>query len=92
MLSAHRPLVFDTTELTAKEHALLNYLLINPDVVCEKDALIQAVWPEDEIFEEGIRDESLAQLIRRLRKKIEPDPSDPRYIHTVPGRGYRFQE
>jgi two-component system KDP operon response regulator KdpE len=59
--------------------------------VCEKDDLIQAVWPEDKIFEQGIRDDSLAQLVRRLRKKIEPDPASPRRIHTIPGRGYRFK-
>lgn len=90
ILTYHRPFEIDTSGLTAKEHALLNYLIENPDVVCEKDDLIRAVWPEDAVFEEGIRDESLAQLVRRLRKKIEPDPSDPRYVHTVPGRGYRF--
>jgi DNA-binding response OmpR family regulator len=52
--------------------------------------LIRAVWPEDRIFERGIRDDSLAQLVRRLREKIEPLPSTPRHIHSVPGRGYRF--
>jgi energy-coupling factor transporter ATP-binding protein EcfA2 len=91
-LTAHRPVSFDTRELTAKEHALLNFLIAHTDEVCEKDTLIQAVWPEDEVYEEGIRDESLSQLVRRLRKKIEPDPSNPRYIHTVPGRGYRFED
>jgi DNA-binding winged helix-turn-helix (wHTH) protein len=48
------------------------------------------VWPEDRVFERGVRDDSLAQLVRRLREKIEPDPSAPRFILTVPGRGYRF--
>jgi energy-coupling factor transporter ATP-binding protein EcfA2 len=76
--------------LTAKEHLLLEYLRAHPGQVCAKDDLIRAVWPEDRIFEEGVRDDSLAQLVRRLRKKIEPDPSLPRYLHTVPGRGYRF--
>jgi energy-coupling factor transporter ATP-binding protein EcfA2 len=92
ILTDHRPVEMDTSSLTAKEHALLNYLIEHPNVVCEKDDLIRAVWLEDEIFEYGIRDESLAQLVRRLRKKIEPDPSSPRYIQTVPGRGYRFVE
>jgi DNA-binding response OmpR family regulator len=81
---------FDTSQLTAKEYQLLEYFRQHPDGVCEKDDLIRAVWPEDKIFERGIRDDSLAQLIRRLREKIEADPSSPRYIHTVPGRGYRF--
>ena len=52
---------------------------------------MRAVWPEDFIFEQGVRDDSLAQLVRRLRIKIEPDPSQPKYIQTVPGRGYIFK-
>ncbi len=84
------PLRFDTTQLTAKEHLLLDYLRAHPEQVCDKHELVQAVWPEDQIYERGIRDDSLAQLVRRLRVKIEPDPSNPRYIHTVTGRGYRF--
>jgi energy-coupling factor transporter ATP-binding protein EcfA2 len=81
---------FDTTRLTAKEHLLLMYLQAHPNEVCEKDDLIRAVWSEDRVLGPGLRDDSLAQLVRRLREKIEPDPSAPRYIHTVPGRGYRY--
>ena len=80
----------DTSNLTAKEDLLLEYLRSHPGNVCTKDNLIRAVWPEDQIFESGIRDDSLAQLVRRLRVKIEVNPSAPQYIHTVPGRGYRF--
>ncbi len=80
----------DDTQLTAKEHLLLEYFCLHPGEVCEKDELIRAVWPEDKIYERGIRDDSLAQLVRRLREKIEPDPSQPKFIHTVPGRGYRY--
>jgi energy-coupling factor transporter ATP-binding protein EcfA2 len=76
----------DTTQLTAKEHALLSYFLAHPNEVCEKDDLIRAVWPEDRIFERGVRDDSLAQLIRRLREKI-----GAQFVMTVPGRGYRFK-
>jgi energy-coupling factor transporter ATP-binding protein EcfA2 len=84
-------LEMESSDLTAKEHLLLAYFLEHAGEVCEKDDLIQAVWPEDKIFEQGIRDDSLAQLVRRLRKKIEPDPAAPRRIHTIPGRGYRFK-
>jgi hypothetical protein len=87
---AASPQGFDTSQLTEKEFLLLEYLQAHPDEVCGKDALVQAVWPEDVIYERGIRDDSLAQLVRRLRVKIEPDPSDPLYIQTVPGRGYRY--
>jgi energy-coupling factor transporter ATP-binding protein EcfA2 len=84
------PQELDTSQLTEKEFLLLEYLQAHPLEVCSKDDLVQAVWPEDLIYERGIRDDSLAQLVRRLRVKIEPDPSAPRYIQTVPGRGYLF--
>ena len=80
----------DKACLTAKEILLLRYFQAHPAEVCEKDDLIRAVWPEDRIFIKGIRDDSLAQLVRRLREKVETAPSAPRLIHTVPGRGYRF--
>lgn len=80
----------DTTRLTAKENLLWRHLRAHVNEVCEKDDLIRAVWPEDKIFEKGVRDDSLAQLVRRLREKIEPDPAHPAHLHTVPGRGYRF--
>ena len=82
---------FDPASLTAKENLLLEYLQAHPGAVCEKDDLVQAVWPEDVIFTQGVRDESLAQLVRRLRVKIEPDPGEPKHIQTVPGRGYIFK-
>ena len=81
---------FDTSQLTEKEYLLLNYFESHPGEVCSKDDLIQSVWPEDRIYERGIRDDSLAQLVRRLRVKIEPDPSNPIYIQTIPGRGYQY--
>jgi energy-coupling factor transporter ATP-binding protein EcfA2 len=84
------PPSFDTTRLTAKENQLLAYFLAHTGAVCAKDDLIRAVWPEDRVFEQGVRDDSLAQLVRRLREKIEPDPANPRFIHTAPGRGYRL--
>jgi hypothetical protein len=86
----HLDRAIDSSQLTAKENLLLNYLRLHPNQVCEKDNIIQAVWPEDRIFEHGVRDDSLAQLVRRLREKIESDPSRPRCIQTIPGRGYRF--
>ena len=77
-------------ELTAKEHLLLEYFQRRPGEVCEKDDLIRAAWPEDRIFEKGVRDDSLAQLVHRLRDKVEAVPSHPAHIQTIPGRGYRF--
>jgi len=76
-------------ELTPQEDKLLAYLLAHPGAVCDKDALAEAVWP-DEVRVDGIRDDRLAQLVRRLRDKVEPDPHSPRYIVPVWGRGYRL--
>jgi len=90
LLAGAAPLQVDAGNLTAKEALLLEYLKARPGVVCEKDDLIRAVWTEDKVFLEGIRDDSLAQLVRRLRRKIEPDPENPRFIVSVIGRGYRY--
>ncbi len=95
LLNATRPntepsSAVDTTRFTAKENLLWLHLQAHNNEVCEKDDLIHAIWPEDKIFERGVRDDSLAQLVRRLREKIEPDPAHPTHLHTVPGRGYRF--
>ena len=78
-------------ELTASEARLLAYLQAHTAEVCEKDDLIKAVWPEDRVYSVGIRDDSLAQLVRRLRVKVESDPANPRHIQTIPGRGYRYK-
>jgi hypothetical protein len=77
-------------DLTAAEARLLVYLQAHPGQVCEKDDLVKAVWPEDRVYSSGIRDDSLTQLVRRLRCKIETDPGQPEHIQTVPGRGYRY--
>ena len=72
--------------LTPTEYGLLTHLAVNAGRVVPHQALLQAVWgPEygDEI-------EYLWAYIRRLRRKIEPDPSSPRYILTQPGVGYSF--
>ncbi len=81
----------DSGALTAKESLLLRYLVANPGRVCEKDELVQAVWPEEAVFSRGVRDESLAQLVHRLRTKIEDEPENPKHILTAPGRGYFYR-
>ena len=82
---------FDSGALTAKENLLMRYLVANPGRVCEKDELVQAVWPEEAVFSHGVRDESLAQLVHRLRSKIEDEPENPKHIITAPGRGYFYR-
>ena len=69
--------------LTPLEGRLLDYLMVNAGQVLTADTIIDHVWGPNG----GDRD-MLRQLIRRLRHKIEPDPTKPRYIKTVPGLGY----
>jgi DNA-binding response OmpR family regulator len=76
-------------ELTPQEDRLLAYFLEHPGEVCLKDTLMRTVWPDEKFFD-GISDERLAQLIKRLREKIEPEPRQPVYIKAVRGQGYRF--
>jgi hypothetical protein len=88
------PLLEKTTgevSLTAHEQRLYAYLISHMGQVCAKDELVQTVWSEDRIYNQGLRDDSLAQLVRRLREKVEDDPSRPVKIVTVPGRGYLYK-
>lgn len=72
--------------LTAKEYALLNKLYENRGNIVTIDALCQAAW-DDNIF--GYEN-TLMVHIRRLRAKIEKDPSHPEYLLTVRGLGYKL--
>jgi DNA-binding response OmpR family regulator len=72
--------------LTAKEFHLLTYLMENPRRAFRREQLLEQVWG----FSYG--DTSTVTVhIRRLREKIETDPSSPRYVTTVWGVGYRFE-
>jgi two-component system KDP operon response regulator KdpE len=73
--------------LTPKQFEVLNYLIANPNVSIPHAKILQAVWGPDY----GGEVEYLHVLVNQLRKKIEPDPSKPRYILTEPWFGYRFQ-
>ena len=72
---------------TPKEFELLKYLVSNPNVSIPHSKLLQAVWGPDY----GNQIEYLHVFINQIRKKIEPEPSKPRYIVTEPWLGYRFQ-
>jgi DNA-binding response OmpR family regulator len=69
--------------LTPLEGRLLDYLMANPGNVLTIDTLIDHVWGPGG----GDRD-MLRQLVRRLRRKIEPDPANPIFINTIAGLGY----
>jgi two-component system, OmpR family, KDP operon response regulator KdpE len=73
--------------LTPKEFDLLRHLVASPGRPIEHRRLLQAVWGPDY----GNETEYLRVFINQLRKKIEPDPANPKYIHTDPWVGYRFE-
>jgi DNA-binding response OmpR family regulator len=73
-------------ELRPKEFDLLHALISNRGRVLERSQLLERVWGEDEYIDAG----TLDVHIRRLREKIEADPSSPRHVITVRGIGYKF--
>lgn len=73
--------------LTAKEFDLLELLIFNPNKVYSRENLLDTVWGMD--YPGDVR--TVDVHIRRLREKIEDNPSDPKYIHTKWGVGYFFQ-
>jgi hypothetical protein len=75
--------------LTSLEYRLLLLLYGNIDKICDKYRIVEAVWGEDYI--EEVDDARIEKLVSRLRQKIEPNPSEPIYLVTVRGRGYRLQ-
>jgi hypothetical protein len=75
-------------DLTDLEYRLLLLLYGHLDKICDKYRIVESVWGEDYIDE--VDDARIGKLVNRLRQKIEPDPSEPRYLTTVRGRGYRL--
>jgi two-component system, OmpR family, alkaline phosphatase synthesis response regulator PhoP len=65
------------------------YLMQNPGETLTKKSLLQNVWG---YLESGSEMNLIETAIHRLRNKIEPNPSRPKYIQTVWGAGYRFGE
>lgn len=76
-------------EVSPLEFRLLQYLMQNMGLVVSKEDLLKYVWG----YEDIAGDMNLIEVaVRRLRRKLELDPSQPRYIKTVWGTGYRFGE
>lgn len=73
--------------LTAKEFELLELLMTNPDKVYSRENLLHLVWGAD--YPGDVR--TVDVHVRRLREKIEPNPSEPRYVYTKWGVGYYFR-
>lgn len=74
-------------DLTAAEYKLLRYFMENQNIILSKDNILGNLW---DIEENYIGNNALTVYIRRLRVKIEDNPSEPQMILTVRGMGYRW--
>jgi DNA-binding response OmpR family regulator len=74
-------------ELTAKEFDMLHLLARHPKQVFTRDQLLERVWGGAEYIDPG----TVTVHVRRLREKIESDPSNPKHLLTVWGVGYKFE-
>ena len=77
----------ETVELTQLECLLMTYFLKNPGRLITRSELLESVWRSEEYAEEKIVDVN----IRRLRMKVERDPSNPKHLQTVWGQGYQWK-
>ncbi len=73
-------------ELTQVEFQMVEYFFNNPDIVIMREEILHQVWGENYVGEEKIVDVN----VRRLRMKIEEDPSSPKHLATVWGMGYKW--
>ena len=73
--------------LTPKEFKIFFAIASNPGIVLSKEQLVEAAWGKEFVGETS----SITVFIKKLREKVEDDPSDPRIIQTVWGIGYRLE-
>ncbi len=78
-----------TFSLTPKENDLLRHFAANEGRVVSREELLETVWGIDADCD--ITTRSIDQHVARLRQKIEKDPANPKFLHTVHGAGYRFE-
>lgn len=76
------------TKLTSKEFHIFKMFLTNPNQVFTKAQVYRSIWNEEYYGDENV----INVHIRRLREKIEDDPSNPQYIKTLWGIGYKLGE
>jgi two-component system response regulator RegX3 len=77
----------DVVHMPRKEFELLELLMVNAGIVITRDTLIDRVWGGDYVGDT----KTLDVHVKRIRAKIEDDPSHPRRIATVRGVGYRYE-
>ena len=75
-------------ELTPTEFSIVKYLMVNTKKSLSRDQILNEVWGSNYLYDFKIADVN----IRRIRNKIEDDPSKPKYIQTVWGYGYCFRK
>jgi DNA-binding winged helix-turn-helix (wHTH) protein len=75
-------------QIGGNQWKLLFYLWQKAGEICDTDEIAEFVWG----VEDGVSDDAVQGLITRLRKKIEKDPNNPKFIINIPGRGYRLEE
>lgn len=75
-------------DLTQLEFQILEYFFTNPDKIFSRNDILKRVWGSDFYGDDKIVDVN----IRRLRMKLEDDPSDPTHICTVWGKGYKWEK
>lgn len=74
--------------LTPKEYDILYFLACNQGEIFTKEQIYRAVWDDEYLMD----DSNIMSFIRKLRKKIEPNPDAPKFILTVWGIGYKFND
>ena len=77
-------------DLTAKEFDLIDLFVRNPKTVYSRKDLLKLIWGSDSTSADQER--KVDVHIRRLREKIEPNPENPKYVHTNWGKGYFYQD
>lgn len=76
-----------TETLTPLEFRVFQVLYYRDGEVVSRDEIVEAGWPE---AKGGVTDDAVTQIIRRLREKIEPDRTTPKFIESLRGQGYRL--
>ena len=73
-------------QLTTTEYGLLVFFATNPNIVFSKDHIFETLWGDEPLGDTA----TVSVHVQKIRKKIERDPSNPEYIETLWGAGYRF--
>jgi DNA-binding winged helix-turn-helix (wHTH) protein len=83
---------YEIRKLTRLEFKLMAYLEKHRGQICTRDEVAQHLYPDDMKLEgEGVSETRLDSVVKRLRKQIEPNPKEPRYVITVRGQGFQLK-